>query len=111
MTCATNKTIEYGSPWSFDTPTATSDNCSNPVVSVMGTVTNAVASSNQVLSVTRSWNAVDNCGNQASCSQAITVVEHRTARADLCQQQNDRCGTLGISIAPPRSTRSTAPTF
>ena len=69
LTCATNKTVECASVWSFDAPGA-SDTCggTNVTVSVLSTVTNG--SCPQL--ITRTWRAVDACGNSNNCSQVVT---------------------------------------
>jgi Concanavalin A-like lectin/glucanases superfamily/Immunoglobulin domain len=71
LTCATNKTVQCGTAWTFDAPSVL-DACSgtNVTLAVLGTVTNG--SCPQVL--TRSWSATDLCGNTNTCSQTVTVV-------------------------------------
>ena len=68
LTCAANKTVDCGSVWSFDPPTA-SDPCSAVTVSVLSTVTNG--SCPQVS--TQTWLATDACGNTNICSQTVTA--------------------------------------
>ena len=74
FTCSTNKTVQCGTAWSFDPPTAF-DACSgtNVTVTIVSTVTNGTCP--QV--ITRTWRAVDACGNPGtnSCSQTVTVVD------------------------------------
>ncbi len=69
ISCSANKTVECGSQWDFDAPSA-SDACSGATVSVLNTVTNGTAC-NQT--ITRTWRATDGCGNFADCSQTVTV--------------------------------------
>lgn len=70
ITCASNKTVECGSPWTFDPPTAFDACCgTNVTVSVLSDV--MTGSCPQVF--TRTWEATDCCGNTAICSQRITV--------------------------------------
>jgi Legume lectin domain/HYR domain len=69
---APNKQVEYGTAWSFDTPSAT-DNCGPATVSVLSTVTNALCGG--AFAATRTWQAVDASGNLATCSQTVTVAD------------------------------------
>ncbi len=70
LTCSTNKTVECGSAWSFDEPIAL-EQCSgtNVVLSVVSTVTNGTCP--QV--ITRTWSAIDECGNSNTCAQVVLV--------------------------------------
>jgi hypothetical protein len=69
ITCVADKTIECNAEFNFDPPTAT-DSCSGTAtISIVSTVTNADGSQ------TRTWKAVDACGNEsAPCSQTISVT-------------------------------------
>jgi hypothetical protein len=70
LTCASNKTVECGSGWSFDPPDAF-DACSGTNVTVVlaGVVTNGACPG----MMTATWVAVDACGHSNSCSQVVTV--------------------------------------
>jgi HYR domain len=78
LICATNKTVECGSTWTFNPPTWT-NNCSPPpgtpsngvALTIVGTVTNGTCPK----IITRTWQGVDDCGNSAQCSQTVTVVD------------------------------------
>ena len=72
ITCASNKTVECGSAWTFDPPTAV-DNCSgtNVMIFILDTQTNG----NCPQYITRFWMAVDLCGNTNWCSQTVTVED------------------------------------
>jgi hypothetical protein len=72
IACSNNKSVECGSAWTFVAPTAT-DCDPNATIAVVSTVTNALLGSEY--SVTRTWVAQDACGNQASCSQTVTVKD------------------------------------
>ncbi len=74
FTSPTNRTVECGTAWAFETPTAT-DNCSgsNVVTSILSTVTNGLCG--QTFSATRTWLATDACGNSNTCAQTVTVVD------------------------------------
>ncbi|MFV8328359.1 T9SS type A sorting domain-containing protein [Flavobacterium sp. ZS1P14] len=68
ITCSGPKTIECNAAFNFDEPTAT-DNCSTFTIITVGTVVNADGSQ------TRTWKAVDACGNESTpCSQTISVT-------------------------------------
>jgi len=83
MTCAANKRSSMATRGVSTRPPQPRTTAAIPVVSVSGTITNAAASSNQVLSVTRSWKAVDSCGNTAVCAQTVLVVDTHAAIAYL----------------------------
>jgi hypothetical protein len=72
ITCAGNKTVQCGTAWTFDTPTAT-DGCGTNSIALVGTVTNATCGSTFV--ATRTWRATDACGNSSQCSQVATIVD------------------------------------
>jgi hypothetical protein len=71
LSCATNKTVQCGSAWSFDPPTATQPDCTNVIITVLSTVSNGVCPQ----TITRTWQATDCCSNTAACSQSVTVVD------------------------------------
>ncbi len=70
ITCATNRTVELGTPWDFETPTATG---SNVTISVLSTTTNTTCG--DAFSATRTWVATDGAGYQVACSQTVSVVD------------------------------------
>ncbi|MBI3849787.1 MAG: HYR domain-containing protein, partial [Verrucomicrobia bacterium] len=72
LTCASDKSIECGTPWTFDVPAA-SDAAASNSLSVVSTTTNALCG--QTFSATRTWQATDACGNTAQCSQTVTIVD------------------------------------
>ncbi|MEY2407543.1 MAG: large repetitive protein [Verrucomicrobiota bacterium] len=74
ITCAPARSVECGTPWNFDPPSAT-DGCngSDVLIRVVGTVTNQTCG--RTFSATRTWQATDPCTNSAQCSQTITVVD------------------------------------
>ena len=98
--CATNKIVDCGLPWSFDTPTAT-DICSGTSVrlTVFSTVTNGVCP--QV--ITRTWQAIDECGHSAECCQSVTVVDTTPPVLAGCQNvsTNSLIGTNGNFVSYP----------
>jgi hypothetical protein len=73
LTCSSNKTVECGTPWTFDPPTATDNCCTNPIVSVVTTFTNGVPCH---YIASRIWIATDCCQNQSTtCTQRVSVVD------------------------------------
>jgi hypothetical protein len=72
LTCATNKTVLCGTAWTFDPPTAT-DSCSgtNVIITILNTSTNGICP----VVFARTWQAADLCGNTATCTQTVTVVD------------------------------------
>lgn len=104
--CASNKTVECRTQWSFDTPTV-SDNCSNAAVpptnitvTVLSTVTNGFCPQ----TITRTWQATDGCGNSSQCSQTVTVVDTTPPLLDCnCLRSNPNVplNVVGCSNAIP----------
>jgi hypothetical protein len=73
ITCVANKTVQCGTAWTFDKPTAL-DACGTNVIHIVDTVTNSACGN--TFSATRTWNATDDSGNtSANCSQTVTVVD------------------------------------
>jgi hypothetical protein len=73
LTCATNRVVECGTSWTFDTPIVT-DNCDpNVFVRVVGGSTSAGCGG--TFTATQIWEARDACGNAATCSQTVSVVD------------------------------------
>ena len=66
-----DKTVECGSVWNFDPPTAT-DSCSGlPVtINVLSTVTNFNSCG---FIATRVWEIIDQCNNRTNCTQIVTA--------------------------------------
>ncbi|MEY2410277.1 MAG: hypothetical protein QOF48_2947 [Verrucomicrobiota bacterium] len=78
LLCAANKTVECGTTWTFNPPTPTNACCPHPgtpnggvTITMVGTTTNGTCPR----IYTRTWNAVDDCGATATCSQKVTVVD------------------------------------
>jgi hypothetical protein len=74
LTCVADKTVECGSSWSFDPPVA-SDDCGEDILTVLSTVTNNVGFFGETFEVTSTWQAADDAGNTAQCTQKITVAD------------------------------------
>ncbi len=112
ITCVGNKNVECTSAWTFDSPSA-SDTCGTVSVSIMGTTTNIIGFCGNTFSATRTWRATDACGNIATCSQTVTVVD-TTPPAIVCVPNksvectspwtfdaptaNDTCGNAAVSV-------------
>jgi hypothetical protein len=73
--CPANVTVECNAIPTAATVTAT-DNCAGATVTMAEVIT--AGSCAQAKTITRTWTATDFCGNQATCSQVITVLD-RTA--------------------------------
>jgi hypothetical protein len=71
LSCSSNKTVECGTDWSFDPPTVLTACCTVNMLTTDIVLSNGPCS--KVL--TRSWQVTDGCGNVASCSQTVTVVD------------------------------------
>ncbi|MBC8096123.1 MAG: HYR domain-containing protein [Akkermansiaceae bacterium] len=99
IVCAQNKIVECGQPWSFNPPTAT-DACGTATVSIFSTTTNAALCG---YSVTRTWEAVDACGNKSVCSQTVTVSDTTPPVIVCAQNKIVECGQ-SWSFNPPTAT-------
>ena len=87
INCAsTNKTVQLGTAWSFDAPTAT-DISSNVSITILSTVTNTAGHCGSTFDATRTWAAIDACGNSSQCSQTVNVVD-TTAPVINCASTN-----------------------
>ena len=109
LTCAGNKSVQCGLPWSFDPPASTNACCNaagtpgNVAVSVISTVTNGVCP--QV--ITRTWQAVDDCGQAATCSQTVTVVDTTPPTINCGPSQIVNCGQAWNFSTPTYSDNCT----
>src|SRR5258706_12219299 len=74
ITCVPDKTVECTSVWDFDPPIA-SDTCGGVRVTVVSTTTNRTDHCGNTFDTTRTWRAIDDCGNFSECSQKVTVVD------------------------------------
>ncbi len=84
LVCPANKTVECGSTWDFDLPSATSIcGASNITIQILTTVTNTLGSCGNTFTATRTWQANDTCGSFANCSQIVRVVD-TTPPALIC---------------------------
>ncbi|MSU57413.1 MAG: HYR domain-containing protein [Pedosphaera sp.] len=123
LTCVANKTVECGSAWTFDAPSATDIGGTNSIV-IVGTTTNATCGN--TFSATRTWKATDACGNVSQCSQTVSVVD-TTAPVITCANNKvveagaawtfdaptatDVCGTNAITIVSTITNAACGNTF
>ena len=90
ITCSPNKTIDCYAEVVFDTPTAT-DNCNGDVTIVIV--------STSIDGLTRTWKATDACGNEATCSQTITVLPCEGCTLGYWKNHTDRwCSTYSTTM-------------
>src|SRR4029077_10398744 len=75
ITCSTNKIIQLGSAWTFDSPSVTDNSGTNWTLTILGTVTNTTGHCGSAFDATRTWQAMDGCSNAAQCSQTVTVLD------------------------------------
>lgn len=71
VVCPTNKTVECGSGWSFDSPTILSSCCGVTITSTDNILSQTACSE----VIERTWLITDGCGNNATCSQKVTTVD------------------------------------
>ena len=72
LICSSNKTVQCGSTWDFDRPVPVTTCCDNKVTVTPATrVTNGTCPQ----TIVGTFNAFDSCGNNASCSQTITIID------------------------------------
>jgi hypothetical protein len=93
LSCSANKTIVYGSSWTFDVPTATDLN--GVTLVVLSTVTNATCGNG--FTVIRTWQAMDGCSNAAVCSQTVSVVDQ--GPPTLLSQPQDQVRPVGATAS------------
>jgi hypothetical protein len=98
LICSSNKTVECGTEWSFDSTIATSGCClSNITINVLDTVTNM---SGCTPAITRIWQATDCCGNTSTCSQTVTVTDGTPPVITVCPTNIVICSTNGCGAMP-----------
>ena len=93
LVCATNKTVECGSQWSFNPPTVFDACCGNNVIiTILNTVTNS-AGGPCAQQITRTWQARDCCTNTAICSQTISVMDTTPPVLTCASNKTVQCGS------------------
>lgn len=112
LICASNKTVQCGSTWSFDPPGWTNACCPAPGTPANGvffffvnTTTNGTCP--QV--ITRTWMARDDCGHVSQCSQSVTVVDNIPPTINCGQNETVYCGMGWGFTVPIVSDNCTAP--
>jgi hypothetical protein len=104
VTCATNKTVQCGSSWTFDLPSVSSCCGTNVTITPATPVTNGFCP--QV--ITETWLITDACSNSTTCSQTVTV-EDTTPPVIVCPTNayvvffNTNCNFAIPQITPPAS--------
>src|SRR5256886_17363007 len=73
-TSSTNKTVQLGSAWTLDAPTAT-DNSGTATITILNTVTNTAGHCGNGVDAARPWHPTEACTDRARCSQTVTVVD------------------------------------
>jgi hypothetical protein len=117
--CPTNKTVECGTAWSFDSPVASScctnlfdaaTGLTNVLITTLSTVTNGVCPK----VVTRTWQIIDGCLDTNFCAQVVTVVD-TTPPAITCQTNivvvslNSNCDLVIPAISATATDTCTPP--
>jgi len=98
LTCASNKTVACGAPWSFDPPLVSDVCCgTNFTVAVIGTVTNGTVCPPVI---TRSWLVTDCLGSFAFCTQAVTAMFPTPPVITCPSNRTVQCGTLLTNERP-----------
>lgn len=92
---APDKTVEAGSAWTFDEPTAT-DNCGSVTITVLGTVVSGICPE----VITRTWQAADHCGNTTTYSQSVTVLDTTPPALTCVADKTVECGSAWTFDAP-----------
>ncbi|MBL9168531.1 MAG: HYR domain-containing protein [Verrucomicrobiales bacterium] len=73
LTAGADKSVECGTPWSFD-PVVAIDASNNPLsTEIVSTTTNILTPG--LIAVDRTWRAIDACGNEREATQRVTVHE------------------------------------
>lgn len=72
LACPANRSVECAAEWTFGEPAA-SASCGPVTVTLVDTVTNQLCG--RTYAATRTWEALDSCGNRARCSQTVTVQD------------------------------------
>src|SRR5207249_6814450 len=71
--CASNRTVQCGTAWTFDAPAVTGGCSGTNVTLTFSTVTNPLVGG--TFSATRTWTATDACSNSVTCSQTFTNLD------------------------------------
>src|SRR5207247_2645570 len=74
LACATNKTVQCGTAWTFDPPTA-QDACCGTNVTIRLLASNSIALGPCQTNWFGIWQATDCCSNSITCTQRVSVVD------------------------------------
>ncbi|MBN2505827.1 MAG: HYR domain-containing protein [Verrucomicrobia bacterium] len=72
LSCGSDRTVACHEAWDFDEPTAT-DACGAVTLTLVSAVTNTTCPFSFV--ATRTWRAIDPCGNVAECTQTVSSAD------------------------------------
>jgi len=102
INCAGPQTIECPATPSFPAPTVHDDCDPSPTLTFVDVTTPGTCP--ESYSVKRTWTATDHCGNSASCSQTITVVDtHAPTLSGQGGPQTIECPAAPSFTAPMAS--------
>jgi len=99
ITAPADRTVECGQSWAFGNPTAT-DTCGKAVVTILGTETNRTGCG---FTATRTWVATDACGNTATATQTVSVVDNTPPVITCSPNKTVACGSA-LSFDAPTAT-------
>src|SRR5204863_9223280 len=106
---STNKTVQLGTAWTFDPPTAT-DNSGTNTISIVSTITNIAGHCGPTFDATRTWVATDACGNvSAPCNQTVTVIDTTPIQISSAPVSQTNCASETVSFSI--SAQGTALTY
>src|SRR5260221_13481195 len=91
MCCSADKSVECGSAWIFDAPSAPADACGTNRIVILNTVTNPLCGN--TFSATRTWAAIDACNNTNTCSQTVTVADTTPPSIGCTGDRTVECGS------------------
>lgn len=111
--CASDKTVQCGSAWTFDQPLV-STCCTNQIQTSAGTLTNVLVTAGSIITngtcpqvtVTETWQITDGCGNSTNCIQNVTVVGccSNCLQVQCSSDKTVQCGTTWDFDLPVVST-------
>ena len=89
---AKDKTVAWGTDWSFDKPTLHKGDCSDGDVDVdvVYTITNSLCG--RSYQAIRKWEAKDNCGFKDTCKQIVTVLDSSVPVLFAMPHKTVECG-------------------
>src|SRR5439155_1507549 len=103
INCGNAKTVEIGTAWTFDSPTASDLGGTNITIAIVSTVTNTSGHCGKTFDATRTWQATDPCGNFSRCSQTVTVVDTTAPVITCSANKTVELGTAWSFDAPSAS--------